>query len=159
MFDIHKKNCTLQHINLRDEKHGEENILAVDLKFQGDFDGDILAEFALELRHSLYKQADDPDLVDKASDVPTQLRFPNLVQPLRFTNEIIGAEVTCAYGIGDIVLATCDINNFKVEAKDGGTVSVTFRVQAKPTGEQLAKLSMVLGGSVEVSIDPPEAEQ
>lgn len=158
MFDIHKKNCTLQHINLRDEKHGEDNVLAVDIKLQANFDGDILAEFAPDLRHSMYKKADDPDLADQGSDVPTQLRFPKLAQPLKFGDEIIGAEVAVSYGIGEITLATSDINNFKVECKDGGTVSVTFRVQAKPTGEQLAKLSMMLGATTEVTITPPEAK-
>lgn len=157
MFDIEKKPCTLQHINIRDEKHGEENVLAIDMKLTGDFDGDILAEFGPELRHALYKKADGGDLVDTASEVPTALRFPQLCQPLKFADEIIGASVTVAYGIGDIALETCDINNFKIECHDGGTVRVTYRVQARPTGEQLAKLSQVLGTAVEVSIDPPEA--
>lgn len=157
MFDIEKKACTLQHINIRDEKHGEENVLAVDIKFAGDFDGDILAEFGPELRASFYKKAEGGDLADQASTVPTALRFPKMIQPLKFSDEIIGAAVTVAYGIGDIVLETCDINNFRVECKDGGTVRVTYRVQAKPTGEQLAKLSQMLGSNVDVSIDPPEA--
>lgn len=157
MFDIEKKPCTLQHINIRDEKHGDENVLAIDMKLTGDFDGDILSEFGAELRHALYKKAEGGDLADQASTVPTALRFPKMIQPLKFSDEIIGAAVTVAYGIGDIVLETCDINNFRVECKDGGTVRVTYRVQAKPTGEQLAKLSQVLGSAVEVSIDPPEA--
>lgn len=159
MFDINKKTCNLQHINIRDERHGEENVLAVDLKFSGDFDGDILAEFGAELRHSMYKKADDPDLADQASDMPTELRFKTLCQPLKFDNEIIGADVEVSYGLGTIKLETCDVNGFKVECHDGGTVGVTFRVQARPTGDQLAKLSVVLGGPVEVSIEPPEAAQ
>lgn len=80
-----------------------------------------------------------------------------MIQPLKFSDEIIGATVTVAYGIGDIALEICNVNNFRVECKDGGTVRVTYRVQAKPTGEQLAKLSQVLGASVDVSIDPPAA--
>lgn len=157
MFDIEKKPCTLQHINIRDEKHGEENVLAIDMKLTGDFDGDILAEFGPELRHALFKKADGGDLVDTASDVPTALRFPKMIQPIKFAQEIIGATVTVAYGLGDIVLETVNVNSFKVECHEGGTVRVTYRVQAKPTGEQLAKLSQMLGSSVDVSIDPPEA--
>ena len=157
MFDLDKKDCTLVHINLRDEKHGEENVLAVDLKFKGDFDGDILAEFAPDLRHSLYKMAEGGDLADQASTVPTALRFPKMIQPLKFDMDIIGAAVTLAYGLGDLDLDTCDVNNFKLECHDGGTVSVTYRVQAKPTGDQLAKISMMLGSAVSVSIDSPQA--
>lgn len=159
MFDLDKKNATLQHINIRDEKHGEENVLAVDLKFQADFDGDILAEFGPSLRHSMYEKDDNPDLADQGSDVPTKLRFPMMVQPLKFGNEIIGASVNVAYGIGNFALDTCDINNFKVECHNGGTVSVTWRIQAKPTAEQLGKLSTLLGSQCEISITPPESEQ
>ncbi len=157
MFDIDKKTCTLDHINIRDEKHGEENVLAIDLKLRGDFDGDILAEFGPALRSSMFKKSEGGDLADHGSDAPTALRFPNMVQPLRFDDEIIGAGVKLSYGIGDITLDTCDINNFRVECHEGGTVRVMFRVQAKPTGEQLAKISAMLGTPVEVSIDPPEA--
>lgn len=157
MFDLDKKTCTLDHINIREEKHGEDNVLAIDLKLTGKFDGDILAEFGPELRHSMFKKAESGDLVDQVSDAPTALRFPRMVQPLRFDDEIIGASVMLAYGIGNIKLETCDINNFKVECNEGGTVQVTFRVQAKPSGDQLAKISMMLGTPVEVSIANPEA--
>jgi hypothetical protein len=156
MFDLDKKSCTLLHCNGRHEKHGEDNVLACDLKFKGDFDGDILAEFSPTLRSAMYAKKDGGDLADQGSDTPTAVRFPNLVQPLKFSDEIIGAAVTVAYGIGDIVLETCDINNFRVECKDGGTVTVTFRVQARPTEEQLARLFALLDTSVPITITPPE---
>lgn len=159
MFDLDKKQCTLQHINIRDEKHGEENVLAVDLKFQANFDGGILAEFGPALRHSMYEKDEAGDLADQGSDVPTKLRFPLMAQPLKFGNEIIGAEVDVAYGIGSVKLDTCDVNGFKVECHNGGTVGVTWRIQAKPSAEQLGKLSMLLGGTCEISITPPESVQ
>ena len=157
MFDIDKKTCILDHINIRDEKHGDENVLAIDLKLHGNFDGDILAEFWPELRHSMFKKAEDGDLADQGSDAPTALRFPNLAIPLKFHDEIIGAGVKMAYGIGEIDLEVCDINKFAVTCHEGGTVSVAFRIQAKPTGDQLSKLSQMLGTQVDVSINPPEA--
>lgn len=157
MFDLNKKGCTLAHINLRDEKHGDDNVLAVDLKFQGDFTGDILAEFGADLRDCLFKMAEGGDLADQASDTPTQLRFPQMIQPLKFDAEITGAKVTIEYGLGDLVLPICNVNNFKVECHDGGTVRVTFRVQAKPTGEQLAKISSLLASSATISIESPRA--
>jgi hypothetical protein len=159
MFDLDKKTATLQHINIRDEKHGEENVLAVDLKFSADFDGDILAEFGSALRHSMYEKDTAGDLADQGSDTPTKLRFPQMAQPLKFCHEIIGASVDVAYGIGSVTLDTVDVNGFKVECHNGGTVGVTWRIQAKPSAEQLGKLSMLLGGPVEISITPPETLQ
>lgn len=96
-------------------------------------------------------------VADQASTVPTAMRFPKMIQPLKFADEIIGAAVTVVYGIGDIVLETCNVNNFRVECKEGGTVRVTYRVQGNPSGEQLAKLSQMLGLIVDVSIAPPMA--
>lgn len=93
MFDLNQKSFTLGHVNGRHEKHGEEDVLACDLKFKGDFDGGILAEFSPTLRHAMYAKHEGGDLADQGSDTPTAVRFPNLVQPLKFTNEIVGATV------------------------------------------------------------------
>ena len=156
MFDLNQKSCTLGHVNGRHEKHGEDDVLACDLKFKGDFDSGILAEFHPTLRSLMYAKHEGGDLADQGSDTPTQLRFTNLVQPLKFTNEIVGATVTLEYGLKPLVFDTANVNEFKVECNEGGTVTVTFRVQVRPTEEQLAKLFALLDTSVPVTITPPE---
>jgi len=156
MFDLSKKACFLAHCNGRHEKHGEDDVLACDLKFKGDFDGGILAEFHPTLRSLMYAKHEGGDLADQGSDTPTQLRFSNLVQPLKFTDEIVGATVTLEYGLKPLVFDTANVNEFKVECNEGGTVTVTFRVQVRPTEEQLAKLFALLDTSVPVTITPPE---
>lgn len=156
MFDLHEKSCTLRHVNGRHEKHGEDDVLACDLKFKGDFDGGILAEFHPTLRSMMFMKSAGGDLADQGSDTPTALRFPNLVQPIKFTDEIVGATVTLDYGIKPLVFDTANVNEFKVECNEGGTVTVTFRVQVRPTEEQLAKLFALLDTSVPVTITPPE---
>ena len=158
MFDLDKKSCTLLHVNGRHEKHGDQDVLAVDMKFRGDFDGGILAEFAPELRHSLFKKESGGDLADQGSDTPTKLRFPNLLQPLKFEDEIVGATVGLEYGLQTITFDTANINEFKIECHEGGTVTVTFRVQARPSEEQLARVFALLDTSVPVTITPPEVK-
>lgn len=158
MFDLNKKGVTLLHVNGRHEKHGEDDVLAVDLKFRGDFDGGILAEFAPELRHSLFKKESGGDLADQGTDTPTKLRFPHLVQPLKFGNEVVGARVELEYGLQTIAFETANINEFKVECHEGGTVTCTFRVQARPTEEQLARVFALLDTAVPITITPPEVK-
>ena len=158
MFDLSKKSCTLNHVNGRHEKHGEEDVLACDLKFKADFDGDILAEFSPTLRSAMFAKKDGGDLADQGSDTPTALRFPNLVQPLKFTDEIVGATVDLDYGLKTITFDTANVNEFKVKCNEGGTVSVTFRVQVRPSEAQLAKLFALLDTSVPVTITPPEVK-
>ncbi len=157
MFDLSKKSLTLSNVNGRHEKHGEEDVLAADLKFSGDFSGDILAEFHPTLRSAMFAKNEGGDLADQGSDVPTALRFKNLCWPLKFTNELIGAAVTLEYGLTEIVFDPAKVNDFKVECCDGGTVKVSFRVQVSGIGEEsLARCFMLLDTSVPVTIVPPE---
>jgi len=159
MFDLNEKNCTLLNVNGRHEMHGPDKVLAVDLKFRGDFDGDILAEFAPALRHAMYAKTEGGDLADQGTDTPTKLRFPNLIAPLKFEDEIVGGRVELQYGLQTIAFETANINKFEVECHDGGTVTVAFRVQARPTEEQLARCFALLDTQVPVTITPPEVKQ
>lgn len=159
MFDITQKNCLLRNVNGRHEKHGDENVLAADIEFDGDFTGDILAEFSPSLRSMMYEMAPDGDLADQGSDTPTKLRIPNLCMPIKFDNEVVGADITIPYGTGDITFQTADINKFRVTCHEGGTVSVAFRVQVKPSQDQLAKLFALLDTVVAVSVVPPELKE
>lgn len=159
MFDLTEKNCQLLNVNGRHESHGDENVLAVDLKFRGDFDGDILAEFAPSLRTAIYAKTEGGDLADQGTDTPTKIRFPNLIQPLKFDNEIVGARVDLQYGLQTIRFETANINKFEIECHDGGTVTVSYRVQARPTEEQLARCFALLDTQVPITITPPEVKR
>lgn len=157
MFDLHKKSLTLSHVNGRHEKHGDDNVLAADLKFIGKFSGDVLAEFAPTLRSAMFTKAEGGDLADQGSDVPTALRFKNLCQPLKFSNELVGAAVTLEYGLQEIIFDPAKVNSFALECFDGGTVKVTFRVQVSGISqESLARCFMLLDTLVPVTIVPPE---
>lgn len=158
MFDPNEKNCTLLNVNGRHEMHGPDKVLAVDLKFRGDFDGDILAEFAPALRSAVFAKNEGGDLADQGTDTPTKLRFPNLIQPLKFENEVVGARVKLPYGLQTIEFETADVNKFEIECHDGGTVTVSFRVQARPTEEQMARCFALLDTQVPITTTPPEVK-
>lgn len=157
MFDITAKTCRLTNVNGRHEKHGDENVFAADLELAADFSNDVLAEFAPALRSCLYERDDDGDLDARGQDRPTKLRFPKLVQPLKWDDEIVGATVTIDYGFTPLTFELVQVNKFRIELKEGGTVTVQFRLQLRPTEEQVAKLLMRLDSEVAVTIEPPEA--
>lgn len=157
-FALANQSATLTSFNPRSEQHGDEPQPAADLKFAVAMESALLAMLDPELRHALYcKRADvDNDLADQAHEAPN-LRFPKL-DALRWKHEIIGARLIVHHGLGgisDLVIDGCNVNKFSVDAQEGGTVIVGFRVQCKPNELTCGKLCLLIGEDVEITLEPP----
>lgn len=153
------------HMNLRQEKHGEDSALAVDLKLSLKTTNDVLAMFHPSLRACLFQKPDgaDADLVAQANaDELVSYRFPAM-ETIRWAHEQHNTVVRFPIGLTgkkDIVLDDARINAFVLECYDGGTVDVTWRVQSVVTPEQIQGLSDRLEtGKVEVQITYVEPEE
>lgn len=167
-FTISEKDVQFVHMNTRTEKHGDDDVLAVDLDMMVSTSNEALAMLHPTLRWSLYDKPDveGSDLADQAAaDLPIRLRYPKL-DTLRWALELMNYRVTFHYGLGignNIVLEDCKVNKFKVECHDGGTIDLQWRVQANPTHEQIGRLSERLSmGIVSVTIEwvePPEVQE
>lgn len=165
MFSLIRTNATLSNVNPRAEKHGDENVLACDLKFQVKLPNDVLSEFHPALKTFLYFKSVNPgdgDLVDEArKDDPgwlPNLRMPDL-HPLKHKHELIGATLTIHAPIAkqnDIELDGCHVDGFTFDCQEGGTVIVTFRAQAHPDEKTIGKLCAHIQEEVEISVEPPE---
>jgi len=156
---------TLKHVNLRPEKHGDESVRAIDVKFSLKQGNDILDLFHPKLRTRLYwNQKEQEQQQERMPGVPASLPdliFPEL-EPLKWDLELIGAKVIVDYGLGpdagsSIELCDCKVNAFLFECQQGGTVDVTFRVQTSnfPDGA-LDKLSKQLDHETAVQVLPAE---
>lgn len=157
-FELEDKQCKLRHLNVRNELHGEERVLAADLEFEGDFEGSVLEMFHPGLQEALYAMSEAADMVDKANGTPTRLKFPSL-GVLKLEAEVTGAWVGAGFGVGEgIAFDLANVGKFRVECMDGGTVSVRFRVQVKPDDNQLSKLAALLDSAVPVTIRAPKVE-
>lgn len=155
---------TLDHVNLRAEKHGDESAAAIDLKFTREAGNDILDLFHPKLRESLYFRSAETEAQGDIEGVPKVL--PNLLfsrlQPLAWELEHTGAKVVIDYGLGDdsnVELHDCKLNAFRIAPKEGGTVAVTFRVQTStiPDGA-LDKLSGLLQRETQITLTLPEVK-
>lgn len=167
-FELNKTKVKVLDFNPRTEFHGEEHRLAGDLKIGADLDNGCLAMFHPALRSLLYHY--DPqvagDLVDAAKrdedpDYAPNIRMPHLVLPLKWDGAVVGAGVEIHYGLkSKIQLETCNVNDFKLEPKQGGTVTVTFMVRCHPADDKEAgKLCGLIQSDVELSVTPPVSEQ
>jgi len=163
---FHQKTMTLVDVNPRREVNGAESEPAADIKLRVECDSGILAEFAPALRSFLFwkdesKDADGRnDLADQADDAPN-LRFPELVVPIKWSAEMTGATLIVHNGIGgrsDIILRDAKVNAISLEPREGGTVTVVMRVQCHPDEKTFGHLAVRIQQEVDVTLEPREDE-
>ncbi len=156
----------LANVNARSEVHGEEREPAGDLKLEAFLPNDVLVEFDPALRSLLYHfdDAQQRDLVDEGRKgdpayVP-DLRLPKLMGPFRWDDEMQGATISL-HVRGEksrVELADVKVNNFQIEVQEGGTVLLSFRVQAHPDERKFGKLCTLIQNEVEVTLTPAAEE-
>ena len=160
----------LEDANPRSELHGKEHVPAIDLKFAADFSNDVLNEFHVELLMAHYKKAEGQEATPQAelegvpvvSSLPN-LRFPKMKQPLNWDLEGTGYTLTIDHGMGgrsNLVLGGCKIDGFKFALKEGGTVTVSWRLQAsKVADKEMGKLCSLIQRELEITLVGPEEDQ
>jgi hypothetical protein len=162
----------LGSVNNRAEMHGKEPKPAVDLRFTFDAPNDILALFDRNLLKALYHRAKGTEAsgqqqglegVQPVSDAPN-LRMPKLGLPLKWEHDLTGYSLTIDPGLGgrsNIELYDCLVNSFTLEPKEGGTVTISLRVQASKdlTEAVLGRLASLVQHDVSILLDPPEVAQ
>jgi len=156
----------LKSINVRAEMHGTEPVPAVDVYFVLTGSNDVLDQFDAGLKGIFYMPANgksvDPDLpgIEAATSMP-QLRSTSIEMPVPLSREYLGRNLVIDFGLGgksNIELSACDVNAFKVNCQEGGTVETTFRVQASGLDEKsLGKISSLVKHEVKITLVASEA--
>lgn len=161
MFELKETVVKLVNVNPRAELHGDEHKLASDLKMSVTCTNTVLDHFHPDLRALLYKRDENPDLVDQIDpDALTSLRFPRL-DALAWDWSGAGYELTVDWGMGgdsNIVLSDVEVDKFKIEAQEGGSVVLTFRVIAHPDADVLGPLCELMQQEITVWLTPPAPE-
>lgn len=162
-FELDDQEAKLQSYTPRRELHGEDPKPAASPTFVVNLDAQDLAMFSPTLRSSFYYKASDEgrgDMIDAIADA-ADLRYPEISSPLKWTKEIIGAEVVIDHGLGgksNIRLPSCDVDNFAIEPMQGGRAIVTFRVACHPDEKQSGKLAFLIGETVNITLTPPDVD-
>ena len=158
-FTLQEQQAKFVNFNPRPELHGENPKPAADLHFAVNVPNDDLAELHPDLKGLLYvfDATRGGDLIDEARKEEKgylpHLRFPKLGGPLKWKDEIIGAPVTVKYGKAKVKLDGCIVCDLKIEPQEGGTVTLGFRVQGHPTEKDAGHLYMMVGQTVEVTVE------
>ena len=147
-----KATATLENVNLRTEKTGPDKVPAADLKITCAQSADVLAYFSPTLKSFLFDVNGPKDLADGIS-----VRDPHLGYPLSRDEEMTGATVTIGYGVGQPMrFDDAKVNAFRITPMEGGSVVLGFRVQCRPTPEQVGRLYEMQESGIEFSLTPAE---
>jgi hypothetical protein len=155
MFQLIQQVCKIAHVNLREEKHGEESVTAIDMKLLASLSNDFLSYLSPTLKASLYGKPDGSVQGTLVHDNPgymPRLLYPELPM-LGWVGEMVKAQVVLhgAKKSQDLVLEAT-VNKLKLAPMDGGTVIITFRVQVVPESAVLGKLAGMLGMELKVTV-------
>ena len=166
MFRLDTEDSKLSSVNARAELHGEETLLACDLKFKVTMPNTVLDMFDEGLRATLFKKVDpkDADLADQGMDdddyLPT-LRFPEMSK-VTWGYEGAGYRMVISQGISgeeDVILINTKVDKFKFDCLQGGSVEVEFRVIGHPDEKEMGRLCSLIQRDVDLTLEPPGAEK
>lgn len=156
---LKKQKAKVSHLNVRDEKHGEEEVvLAVDVKVIAEMGNKVLDQLSPGLRAALYGgDAHAPGLNLEEDAHLTVVRFPQIARVAWALAGFAGAEFVVHGAKKDQDLSfNGDVDKLVLDLKEGGTVEVTFSVALHPSAAELADLSQFLGKPSKVSLRPVE---
>ena len=155
-FSLKKQGSKIAHLNVREEKHGEDAVLAMDINISADVSNDFLDQLAPGLRAALYQKEGEKqgESADIEAGHLASLRYPQLM-PFEWKEEMVGAKVVIhGHSKAENIDLDGDVNKVKIACKEGGTVELTYRVQVLPTPEDSGRLAACLGKKVKVSVAP-----
>lgn len=159
MFELKETVVKLVNVNPRAELHGDEHKLASDLKLSLTCSNKVLDHFHPDMCALLYKRDENPDLVDQIDpEALTALRFPRL-DALSWDWTGAGYKLVVDYGLGgedsNITLDAGQVDKVRIEAQEGGSVVLTFRVVAHPDADVLGPLCELMQQEITVWLTPP----
>lgn len=166
MLNLEKSNAKVTNLNLRAEKHGDENQPACDVKISVDLQAERLNDIAPGLCESLFRKpgkGDQLPLVEvgkKPDPGFTVVKHPGL-EPVQLKQKFPGYEVSIARPEADdgVFFADGEVKNFKITPHEGGTANVTFTVGVYVDEDDIAGLLPFLRNpDAVVTLTPPKAE-
>lgn len=158
MFEIHQQPAKLVHLNIRTEQHGEDEVRAVDFKFERVGANTLLDGPVPGLRNALYQQPAAGNQTDAFNGDLTTLQFPQIEMPLKLDGEYPGyvARIATGVDLNDAVVLTTTLKKQNVEAVQGGSAKHVFTLSAYPNDEELVRLSSALNHAVELTLEAPK---
>jgi hypothetical protein len=160
-FDRHP--LRIAHINVRSETHGDEEVIAVDLKLSFELPNTVLDALSPSLRASLFDAANDPDIFAGEEGPPlTRVRHPHL-GVLRWSETWRAVRLrlhTGARARDDLAFDGVILGRLTMCPREGGNVAFGARAQVHPRNEGVtARLVTLLKHEIPATLDASETTE
>lgn len=163
MFALEKHEAKISNVNLRAEKHGGERKLGVDISIKLQAGNEVLDGLEKGLRQSLFRKAAKGEQLDAFADKEglVAVKHPCLGS-LPINGEYAQYEIDIdgmLEGTDTLPLIDVKLKGFVIEALEGGSVAVAFKVQAQVDSEELAELAdALIRETILLTLRPPSAQ-
>lgn len=151
--------ATLKSVTPRTETHGDDVVVALSLRLEIEAANTLLDALSPRLRHALYEAAPGQDPLPGVEPSTPLLRF-NAFEPHALKACFEGWTLKVDHGIEEhdpITLGGCKVDAFRVTAKQGGTVVVSFRAGTNDvSSEEIGLLCGKLGSAISFTLKAPE---
>ena len=161
-FSMQDRNVKVASVNPRAEKHGEDNVLAADIKIQANCASTVLDHFEPKLRSLLFRKpavGEQQALPVDGNEGMTGIRCPELGE-LSWDAELTGYTMKITRGMGlaePLLIDGVDLKKFRFSPLEGGTVAISFNVVCHPDTEQMGQLCDLIQEEVELTLIAPKA--
>jgi hypothetical protein len=156
----------LSNVQTRVEKHGDEEVMAIDLAVTWNTNNRALTAIQKQLRNALFcNLAQESDGAQAEMDLPVDempnVRVPGMDYPVKLDFQQVGARVEVAYGIDDttaIVLQLCKVHKFRVTPIEGGSAEVKFAISSSADIDDhiIGTLSILQQRDISLKLNMPE---
>lgn len=145
----------------RVEKHGDDDVPAVSIGLEITAPNTLLDTIDPKLRHALYTAVEGQEDLPGVEPATPVLRCHSFeTHALTTVHEGWTLEVDDGIdGTLPMVFGGCKLSKFRVQAKQGGSIVLTFRAgTADVDADKLGKLGMHVGQSIWVTLHAPKAK-
>lgn len=163
MFQLDKTESSVKNLNVRSERHGDERVLAVDVKLETKVSNTILDSIDPDLRKGLFRKPgknEQQELPTIGTEL-TAVKFP-YIEPLKLNHEFEGYELELAGlldGIEPVFLVDVKLKKLTVAPLEGGSVTLTLTASANVDADELSQLAdAFVREDVRVSLVPPKKQ-
>lgn len=151
--------ASLTSVTNRVERHGDGEVPAVSLGLSIEAANTLLDRIDPHIREALYKPVDRQDSLPGVEPSTPVLRC-NSFDKHTLTTSHEGWTLEVDEGIDEstpLVFGGCKIDKFVVEAKQGGSIVLRFRVSTSDVdADRLGKLAMHIGQAIWIRLSGPD---
>lgn len=164
MLKLTKVQARISAVTPHAEKHGDENVPALSVRFITSVPAEVLDAIDGGLRKILFRKPSKDEVSQdelpgiSSNEGATKVRYPKLGAQ-SWDEKFTGYVLTVGSGLTSTstekTVDDVDLSKIKIEPKDGGSIVLSFSVNMEADAELMGAFGVMLQETIELTIEPP----